>query len=211
MPPESPLRFGLIETLRWTRGEGYWLLPHHAARLDASARALGFEDTPWQEALNAAVQGQTGTRRVRLVRWPDGRVGAEAYPITLPPPGTVWRAAVADERFRSDDPLLRHKTTHRDRYEGPLAAATARGFDEVVFLNERGEVCEGARTSLFLEDPDGTLLTPPLACGLLPGTLRASLLAEGRAREAVLRLDDLEKGQWSMGNAVRGLVRARLE
>ena len=36
------------------------------------------------------------------------------------------------------------------------------------------------------------LLTPPLASGLLPGTLRARLLAEGRAREEYLSLEDFE-------------------
>ena len=55
-----------------------------------------------------------------------------------------------------------------------------------------------------------TLLTPPLASGLLPGTLRARLLAEGKAREDYLALEDLENSEFFMGNSVRGLVRARL-
>lgn len=81
-------------------------------------------------------------------------------------------------------------------------------IDEVVFLNTRGEICEGSITSIFLER-DGVLLTPPLASGLLPGTLRAELLATGRAREAVLTLADLESADviW-LGNSVRGLMRA---
>ena len=53
------------------------------------------------------------------------------------------------------------------------------------------------------------LTTPPRAIGLLPGVLRDSLIAEGRAVEAELTLDDLENGFW-IGNAVRGLMRARL-
>ena len=54
------------------------------------------------------------------------------------------------------------------------------------------------------------LLTPPLASGLLPGTLRARLLAEGRAREEYLSLEDFEGREFFMGNSVRGLVRATL-
>ena len=77
-----------------------------------------------------------------------------------------------------------------------------------VFLNERDEICEGARTNLFVER-DGVLLTPPLACGLLPGVFREHLLAQGRAREAVLRLADLS-GDFFLGNSLRGLLRARL-
>jgi para-aminobenzoate synthetase/4-amino-4-deoxychorismate lyase len=76
-------------------------------------------------------------------------------------------------------------------------------FDR-VFLNQRGEVAEGARSNVFVER-DGVLLTPPVASGALPGVLRAELLATGKAREAVLLPADLEGGFW-LGNALRGLV-----
>ena len=58
--------------------------------------------------------------------------------------------------------------------------------DEVILLNERGEVCEGTITNVFADVGDGVLVTPALACGLLPGVLRGELLDEGRASEAVL-------------------------
>ena len=54
-----------------------------------------------------------------------------------------------------------------------------------------------------------TLLTPAARLGLLPGVLRAELLAEGRAVEADLTLDDLSAG-FLIGNALRGLMTARL-
>ena len=75
-------------------------------------------------------------------------------------------------------------------------------------MRDDGLVTEGSWTSVFVER-DGVLATPPRAIGLLPGVLRDSLIAEGRAVEAELTLDDLENGFW-IGNAVRGLMRARL-
>ena len=54
------------------------------------------------------------------------------------------------------------------------------------------------------------MLTPPLTSGLLPGVLRQSLLDQGAAREAVLLPGDLERGDLFMGNALRGLIPARL-
>ena len=68
---------------------------------------------------------------------------------------------------------------------------------------------EGSFTNLFVER-DGALLTPPLASGLLPGTLRAELIAEGKAEERVLTLADLKSAEaiW-LGNSVRGLIRAQ--
>jgi para-aminobenzoate synthetase/4-amino-4-deoxychorismate lyase len=74
-------------------------------------------------------------------------------------------------------------------------------------------VTEGATTSLFV-DRKGTLLTPPLALGLLPGVLRQSLLEQGRAREAPLTAADVATASADsrlfIGNALRGLAPAQL-
>jgi len=102
-----------------------------------------------------------------------------------------------------------HKTTNRAFYDQPRQQAhAAHGVDEVLFRNERGELTEGSITNLFVAR-DGMLLTPPLSSGLLPGTLRAELLATGKATEQVLTLADLETAEaiW-LGNSVRGLIRA---
>lgn len=205
--------FGLIETLLWTRGEGFRLLPEHLARLAASSAALGFahDEARVRDALNAAVAGaSSGRLRVRLVLARDGTIETSVTPIEPIPPDAVWRVAVAKRRFSSADPLLRHKTTRRALYEDTLTDAAQRcGADEVLFQNERDELCEAARCNLFVPQ-DEILLTPPLSCGLLPGTLRAALIAQGRARESILRLDDISGSEFFLGNSVRGLVRARL-
>ena len=75
-------------------------------------------------------------------------------------------------------------------------------------MREDGLVTEGSVTNVFVER-DGKLLTPPAALGLLPGILRGELLAEGRALEAELTLDDLAAG-FFIGNGLRGLLPARL-
>ncbi|MBG0794146.1 aminotransferase class IV [Methylocystis sp. H62] len=205
--------FGLIETLLWTRDEGFGLVAEHLARLAASSAALGFADDEARvrDALNAAVAvTSNGRLRVRLVLARDGTIETSVTPIEPIPPDAVWRVAVAKRRFSSADPLLRHKTTRRALYEDALGEAAQRyGADEVLFQNERDELCEAARCNLFA--PEGeTLLTPPLSCGLLPGTLRAALIAQGRARESILRLEDISRSEFFLGNSVRGLVRARL-
>ena len=99
-----------------------------------------------------------------------------------------------------------HKTTHRALYEEALQAANQAGFDEVVFLNQRGEVTEAAFHNLFIEK-DGHLLTPPIDCGLLPGIKRRHILASNpNARESVLSIEDLRQADAVyLSNAVRGL------
>ena len=57
--------------------------------------------------------------------------------------------------------------------------AHEQGLDEVVLLNERGEVCECTSANIFTVE--GTQVwTPPLDSGCLPGVTRALLLEEIR-------------------------------
>jgi len=211
IPDRRVSDFGLIETLLWTRDEGFFLLAEHLERLRRSSARLGFrcDESRVVEALTGAAESFPGAAaarlRVRIVLSADGAIESSAAQIEPVAANAVWTVAIAERRFDSGDPLLRHKTTRRELYETELARANA---DEVLFLNERDEVCEGARANVFLAR-EGVLLTPPLSSGLLPGTLRAHLLREGRAREAVLRLADFEGAEFYMGNSVRGLVRGR--
>ena len=78
------------------------------------------------------------------------------------------------------------------------------------FFSTRGtRAAEGTITNLFADFGDG-LVTPPLGAGCLPGILRAELLAEGRVREETIRAKDLPRARLFMGNALRGLIPARL-
>ena len=207
--PDGRHDFGLIETLLWTREGGYVLRAGHETRMKTSAEALGFafSQGAFDQTLAQAGAGVTQERlRVRLVLRRDGAFEIAAAPYQPEPADKIWRVAIAKQRFDSRNPLLRHKTTRRKIYDNALTQA--QDADEVVFLNERDEICEGARTNVFVAT-DGALLTPPLSCGLLPGVFRADLLRQGKAREKILKIDDLRENFW-LGNALRGLLRARL-
>jgi 4-amino-4-deoxychorismate lyase len=110
---------------------------------------------------------------------------------------------MARERLNSADPWLGHKTTRRAVYDA-ARAALPQGLDEMIFQNERGEVCEGTITTVFFDRGQG-MRTPPLACGVLPGVLRADL---GAAEEVLLAVDLPRVRLW-VGNALRGLIPAR--
>lgn len=193
----------LIETLRREEG-AYPRLAGHLERLRRSAEWLGFACD--ELAVRAALDKQpaSGSWRVRLTLAKDGRVEVASFALGDEPAGP-HQALLAGEVIASTYPLRRHKTTDRAIYDAALAtlADDPQLFD-VVFLNERGEVAEGARSNVFVER-HGILLTPPLSSGALPGVLRAELLASGKAREAVLRPADLAGGFW-LGNALRGMI-----
>ena len=208
-PPKS---FELIETLLHEPGAGFWLLDGHLARLRASADYFGYayDDAEVRAALDRAVEGRPEARlRVRLLLAEDGKVTVTAAEQPLQAPDAVMRYVVSETRVDSANPFLFHKTTRRELYDREWQHyAETVGADEVLYLNERGELAEGSRTNVFVER-DGALLTPPLASGLLPGVLRRDLIAQGKAKEAVLTLDDLARADAVyVGNSVRGLVRA---
>ena len=184
----------LIETMLWD-GEHVPRWPLHTARLTAGAAALGWA-VP--ELRVAGPEGQVA--RLRLTLDAFGAVAVEVGAV--PPARAVWRLGLAAERLFSGDPWLTVKSTRRVAYDRARAALPA-GLDEVVLLNERGEVCDGTITTLFFDRGAG-LRTPPLACGLLPGVLRAEM---GCAQE-VLLADDLPRVRLWVGNALRGIAEA---
>lgn len=199
--------FELIETLRLEHGS-YPLMALHLQRLQSSARALGFAcDLPAIAAALAerASSQASGVSRVRLTLAHDGRYAISLAPL-VDEPGP-WSAVLADERLDDNDYLLRHKTSARSRYQRALAAlAEEPGVFDAIFLNTRDEVCEGARSNVFIER-NGVLLTPPFDCGLLPGVMRRHLLEAGRAVEMALTADDLrDASAIYLANALRGLI-----
>ena len=198
--------FELIETLRLVEGV-YPLMVLHLQRIESSALALGFacDLSAISERLAAvARECRDGAHRVRLTLAHDGRLSGQH--AKMPADEQQWQIVVADEALDGDDYLLRHKTTARSRYDAALArlAAMPAVFD-AIFCNTRGEVCEGARSNVYVER-DGVLLTPPVSSGLLPGVMRRHLLESGRAVERVLYREDLLTAPAIyLSNALRGL------
>lgn len=206
---ESALREGgraeglkLIETLAWD-GTALVRGDRHLTRLERSAARLGWGCDP-AAARAALLSGRTGPARLRLTLDRAGRIEVTENP--LPPLVAAWRVGLAREPLRADDPWLTVKSTHRAAYDAARAALPP-GLDEVVFVNGAGQVCDGSITTVFFDAGQG-LCTPPLACGLLPGVLRAEMLEAGRAREAVLDAQDLPLVRLWVGNSLRGLIPA---
>ena len=196
----------LIETMRFVPGEGIAMRDLHLVRLAASAAFLGvpLDEPAVAAALDAACATFAAPARLRLLVAANGAVAVQASALPAPPAEPVEIAIVALP-VAPIDWRLAHKTTDRAFYDDARRAAKA---FEVVFERPDCRVTEGSFTSVFVER-DGVLLTPPLADGLLPGVLRAHLIATGAAVETPLTAADLHDG-FLIGNAVRGLLRARL-
>jgi len=198
--------FDLVETMKFDPGRGIPLIERHMERLGRSAAALGFAfDSPGiRLALESATTRHSAPKRIRLLLSRNGSVAIEDGPLPAPPREPVAVALTSLAAF-GDDVRLRHKTTDRTPFE------QARSKDdcyETIFADSEGFLTQGSFTSIFLAR-DGTLLTPPISRAIVPGVLRAELLATGHAIEAELRPFDVADGLL-IGNAVRGLIEARL-
>lgn len=202
--------FALIETLRWAPGKGYFILPEHLARLQASAEYFNYPCSAERvdSYLQALVEDFASTpQRVRLLLHADGRLEGTFLPIETAPSQSL-KLRFAQSPVDSRDPQLFHKTTRRGIYQTALSEAG--DADEVVLWNEQGEVTECCTANLVIEK-NGALVTPPVTCGLLPGTYRAFLVRRGVIGEAVISREDLQRSpRIYLVNAVRKWRKAEL-
>lgn len=198
--------FSLLETLLFEPERGYFLLDRHLERLSISARYFDF--TCDLEAVKThllrAVSGATKERIVRLLVDRKGSAKIEVRERSSRRCVSNFRACLAAEPVDENDFFLFHKTTHRQVYDNRLNACC--GVDEVLLWNSKGQVSEFC-TGNVVVDLGGERWTPPLACGLLPGTFRAHLLEAGAMREKTISKEDLhEAAKVYLINSVRRWV-----
>lgn len=204
---KNPTSFSLIECLRIENG-ALSRIEFHLARLEQSADYFGFhfnrtetEQLWYKTAKNYA----DGTYKYRFLLNSDGTTHTEITKISTK--NNSITAALAREPISTDDLFLYYKTTNRAIYNHLKNTFT----DETILWNENGELTEFINGNIVL-NINGHLLTPPVSSGLLPGTMRASLLAEKRVSEQILTKKDLYKADYVwLINSVRGFVEVELQ
>lgn len=204
--------FSLIESIRWNGT--FHFLSTHLLRLRESADYFGFtfEQAFILEQLRQAVGKLHAGRnyKLRLLLHKNGDVEIESREIRQSP-NPRGRITIAETPMNSRDVFLFHKTTNRSLYDRAHRQAAADGFSDVIFLNEKGEITEGAISNLFIRK-GGRYFTPPVECGLLNGIYRREFLrSETAAGEKVLHIEDLfQADEVFLTNAVRGKTTVEL-
>ena len=115
---------------------------------------------------------------------------------------------LAQTPISKENCFLYHKTTNRSIYESHRKQ-NAQVFD-VLLWNENEEITEFTQGNIVAEIGNEQF-TPPIECGLLPGTFRAQLLDDDIVKEKVLTVEDLQNAQqiWFI-NSVREWVLVHL-
>jgi branched-chain amino acid aminotransferase len=204
--------WGVFSTLRVTEGVLFaW--ERHWARIERDAAAfhipLPADPERVRRKLLELVEANGApncTLRLAIVR-----NGGGMWANPAPPRASDVLALTADSKDWGDAVKLAYQANARHAaspFAGTkilswsmnltwLECAQERGFDEVILLNERGEVAECTSANIFIANGD-QVWTPPLSSGCLPGITRELLLTEVRVpgvplAEKVLTPGDVEE------------------
>ena len=188
---ERPAAFSLLETLLWTPKKGFFLGEEHVSRMLDSAQYFDIPIT--REKLDEYLKQLSGSwrapHRVRLLLDREGNLQSESSAHDSAGGTSTLSACLAQNPIDSKNIFFYHKTTQRVVYD--LAREGFPEFDDVLLYNEWDELTEFTIGNLVVE-LDGRLFTPPITCGVLPGTFRAHLLEIGQLQERTIRVDELK-------------------
>ncbi len=195
---------GIFETILVENG-AIFAKKRHQARLVAAAKKLAIKsswlevskdstmdsamDSAMDSGLDLAVKwlgGQTGQIRVSLLSSGDCLIASRTHEI----PESALRVTLYPYPKNQDSILAGVKTLSYGENAHSLRYAQENGFDDVLFLNQRGEVSESALANLLLFD-GSRWWTPPLSSGALPGVTRELLIAHFEVGERTLSQRDL--------------------
>lgn len=209
--------FELWETLRWEPTEGFWLLEEHLERVAASADYFGYT---WDReeavaALNEAVAGCEGTCAVRLSVARNGPLeahvlGGEMAKLWDRDSGPTVQVGIAANPMPSTNVFLFHQTNRSQVYADRARASLPIPADDVVLVNERGEVTQAALSNVAALI-DGRWCTPPIDSGCRAGVYRASLIEKGMLEVRPVTIEEFTGAtEIALLSSVTGWQRARL-
>lgn len=182
---------GVFETMR-VHGGDCLMLEEHLGRMTSAAGMLGICRTVSAEDVRERVADGSLDGRALRVEVSSRGVSFSDRPIPYTDGDRVrgFRVAVSDVRRDEGSLVVGMKTTLRGTLDSERSAARSDGFDEVLFLNGRGEICECSVSNVFFVR-DGRIVTPRASCGLLPGIVRGYVMERFDVSEETVRMEDL--------------------
>lgn len=202
--------WGLFTTVRIVRGEAF-AYERHWRRLEKDAALIRLPMTYTGARVRVQLQElirankvKEGCARIYLVwntvgSWKSNEKMPEVDLVIttadLPHYPEMVRLALRQHGRHAASPLAGVKTISWLESVWAAAEAKSQGYDEVVLLNERGEVSECTAANIFAAKGD-KVVTPPLSSGCLEGVTRAVLMevaaeAGTSVVERTMRPDDL--------------------
>lgn len=184
---------GVFETIQVTEGKAIFC-EEHLKRLQKSLEFLGISQNISKKDIQDYITKQTEKNFALkiIVSFKNVLYLKRENPYLHKDRELGLRLCFSKVLRNSSSNMVYHKTTQY--YENLLEKKKAKekGYDEVLFWNERGELTEGAVSNLFFMKGD-QLYTPPISCGLLPGIMREKIIETYSVEETVILPEDLVK------------------
>ncbi len=200
--------FDLFETVLFENGK-ILFLEEHLERLKLSAEffLFNFKERNIRKSFDDKIveleHGKKYKIKINLNKW--GKIKIETSELESVP--TNIKIVVSENKINSQNKFQYFKTTNRRLYDAKYQKYSAKGFFDVIFLNEKNEVAEGSITNIFIRKGN-SWFTPPLTSGILNGIYRSYLLNKNDIKEKEIYLEDLLKAdEIKLVNSVRGEIR----
>ncbi len=200
---------GAFETIALVQGRPVWL-ERHLKRLNGTLSFLGLSERVTEEEVQRYLESEKSRGGALKI------VVSEKNKLFLPRENP-YRESDYERGFTVDfaagrrnehSPLSCHKTLNYGDCILERRRAAAHGFDEAVFLNGRGEVCEGCASNVFFVR-EGRIFTPERSCGLLPGIVREVLTERYDVAEIRIPAEDIGRyDECFLTNSLMGVMPA---
>ncbi len=183
--------FELFETMLVDKNEIY-LLNHHLNRLEKSAEYFLFNfdreevKTEIENCLENLSSQKKYKMKLMLSKWGDVKIGIEE----IKEEKNILKVSFSEKKINSKNKFQYFKTTNRETYDTDLVKYKNKGYDEVIYLNEEGELAEGSITNIFLRK-QGEWLTSKVDSGILEGCYRTFFIENNDVKVTNLYLQDL--------------------
>jgi para-aminobenzoate synthetase/4-amino-4-deoxychorismate lyase len=200
--------FDLFETVLFENGK-ILFLEEHLERLKLAAEffLFNFKERKIRKSFDDKIveleHGKKYKIKINLNKW--GKIKIETSDLQSAAENV--KIVVSEKKINSQNRFQYFKTTNRRLYDAKYQKYSAKGFFDVIFLNEKNEVAEGSITNIFIRK-DNSWLTPKLTSGILNGIYRSHLLKDDNIKEKLIFIEDLLKAdEIKLVNSVRGEIR----
>lgn len=176
--------FGLFETIRFQNSKPQDLKGHYD-RLKSSADDLGIQFVKsladfGDEVETAIESNQMAVGAVRYQLSKDGdessiKIAVRGNRYTKDMYQSGFKLKLSEVRKSSSGVLIGYKSVNYLENLLVLRKAKADGYDEALYLNEKGHITEGSYTNIFFIKDD-FVYTPEPEAGLLKGTMRSQVI-----------------------------------
>lgn len=200
---------GVFETIHVLK-EGVFL-KEHLKRLKEGCEALEIPFNINEEDIKEFIKNEKINNKALKITVTEKNIIYSTRNITYSPDdyNRGFSLKLSDVRRNSTSKLTYLKSTCYIENIMEKERAKDEGFDEVIFLNERGELTEGATSNLYFIK-DNKIHTPKVSCGLLNGIIRKWIEKNFLVEEGCYTIDDLRNSEGIfISNSLLGIMKVR--